>query len=84
MRPFPKDFDRRLATLSRRGHEGTEGLRRLTEVRAYVTDNGLMARRDHCDPAEPMSTRWRSNQGDTQRQRAQEAQRMRYRERGER
>ncbi|WP_165047593.1 MULTISPECIES: relaxase/mobilization nuclease domain-containing protein [unclassified Adlercreutzia] len=81
---YLEDFNRRLATLSRRGHEGTEGFRRLQEARAYVTDNGLMARRDRCNPAEPVATRRRGNQGDTQRQRAQEAQRMRYRERGER
>lgn len=81
---YLEDFDRRLATLARRGHEGTEGFRRLTEARAYVTENGLMTRRGRPDPTEPPATRRRGIQGETHRQRAQEAERMRYRERSER
>ena len=81
---YLEDFDRRLATLTRRGHEDSEGFRRLIEARVYVADNQLMTRRYGHEANEPVATRRRGSQGETQRQRAQEAERMRYRERGER
>lgn len=80
---YLEDFDRRLETLTRRGHEDSEGFRRLVEARVYVAKNQLMGRRVS-DTGEPAATRRRGSQGESQRQRAQEAERMRYRERGER
>lgn len=81
---YMEDFDRRIATLTRRGHEDSEGFRRLAEARVYVADNRLMTWRERSNEPAPIATRRRGGQGEAQRQRAQEAERMRYRERGER
>lgn len=84
---YLEDFDRRLATLTRRGHEGSEGsegFRRLVEARVYVAENQLMAHRERAGAWEPANTRRRGSQGESQRHRVQEAERMRNRERGER
>lgn len=81
---YLEDFDRRLSTLARRGHEDSEGFRRLVEARVYVTQNQLMTRREQNRSDAPVATRRRGGQGEGQRHRIQEAERMRYRERGER
>ena len=81
---YMEDFDRRIATLARRGHEDSEGFRRLAEARVYVAENRLMTWRERSNEPAPIATRRRGGQGEAQRQRAQEAERMRYRERGER
>ena len=72
------DFDRRLATLQRRGNEGSEGYRRLVEARSYATEKGLM---QHDGDRPVAATRKRGNQGSGQRIREQEAERARARER---
>lgn len=81
---YMEDFDKRIATLTRRGQEGSEGFRRLAEARAYVAENELMGWRSPRRPSEPNATRRRGTQGEQTRQRAQEAERMRGRKRGER
>lgn len=81
---YMEDFDRRIATLARRGHEDSEGFRRLAEARVYVAENRLMTWRERSNDPTPVTTRRRGGQGEAQRQRAQESERMRYRERGER
>ena len=81
---YMEDFDRRIATLTRRGHEDSEGFRRLAEARVYVAENRLMTWRERSNEPAPIATRSRGGQGEAQRQRAQEVERMRYRERGER
>lgn len=81
---YMEDFDRRIATLARRGYEDSEGFRRLAEARVYVAENRLMTWRERGNEPAPMATRRRGGQGEAQRLRAQEAERMRYRERGER
>lgn len=81
---YMEDFDKRIATLTRRGHEDSEGFRRLAEARVYVAENRLMTWREGSNEPAPIATRRRGGQGEAQRQRAQEAERMRYRERGER
>ena len=81
---YMEDFDRRIATLTRRGHEDSEGFRRLAEARVYVAENRLMTWRERSNEPAPIATRRRGGQGEAQRQRAQEVERMRYRERGER
>lgn len=79
------DFDSRLATLTRRGNESSEGFRRLIEARVYVAENELMPRRrQQTTQEDPLATRRRGNVQAEQRTRQQEAERMRYRERGER
>ena len=79
-----EDFDKRIATLARHGHEDSEGFRRLAEARTYVSENELMGWRNPRRFSEPYATRRRGAQGEQPRQRAQEAERMRGRERGER
>lgn len=81
---YMEDFDKRIATLARHGHEDSEGFRRLTEARAYVVDNELMGWKNSRRPIEPNTIRRRGTQGEQVHQRAQEAERMRGRERGER
>lgn len=81
---YMEDFDRRIATLARRGHEDSEGFRRLAEARVYVAENRLMTWRERGNEPAPIAARRRGGQGEAQRQRAQEVERMRYRERGER
>ena len=81
---YMEDFDRRIATLTRRGHEDSEGFRRLAEARVYVAENRLMTWRERSNEPAPIATLRRGGQGEAQRQRAQEVERMRYRERGER
>ena len=81
---YMEDFDKWIATLTRRGHEDSEGFRRLAEARVYVAENRLMTWREGSNEPAPIATRRRGGQGEAQRQRAQEAERMRYRERGER
>lgn len=81
---YMEDFDKRIATLARHGHEDSEGFRRLAEARAYVSENELMGWRNPRRFSEPYATRRRGAQGEQPRQRAQEAERMRGRERGER
>ena len=81
---YLEDFDKRLATLTRRGHEDSEGFRRLVAARVYVAENELMGRRSDRSVTQPQATRRRGNSSDQPRQRIQEAQRMRSRERGER
>lgn len=81
---FLEDFDSRLATLTRRGNEDSVGFRRLVEARVYVAENELMTRRNPQDGARAQSTRQRGRSEAQPRQRAQEVERMRTRERGER
>lgn len=81
---YLEDFNSRLATLTRRGNEDSEGFRRLVEARVYVTDNRLMTYKHGFPDNQPTSTRKRGSQGEQARARVQEAERMRYRERGER
>lgn len=81
---YLEDFDRRLATLTRRGYEDSEGFRRLVAARVYVVENELMTRRDDRSEAQPQATRRRGNSAEQPRQRIQEQQRTRSRERGER
>lgn len=81
---YMEDFNSRLATLTRRGNEDSEGFRRLVEARVYVTDNRLMSYRHGSPDNQPTSTRRRGSQGEQARARMQETERMRYRERGER
>ncbi len=81
---YLEDFDNRLATLTRRGHEDSEGFRRLVAARVYVAENELMTRRSDRGDAQPNATRRRGNSAEQPRQRIQEQQRTRARERGER
>lgn len=81
---FLEDFDSRLATLTRRGNEDSVGFRRLVEARVYVAENELMTRRNPQEGARAQSTRQRGRSEAQPRQRAQEVERMRTRERGER
>lgn len=81
---YMEDFNSRLATLTRRGNDDSEGFRRLVEARVYVTDNRLMSYRHGSPDNQPTSTRRRGSQGEQARARMQETERMRYRERGER
>lgn len=81
---YMEDFNSRLATLTRRGNEDSEGFRRLVEARVYVADNRLMSYRHDSPDNQPTSTRKRGSQGEQSRARVREAERMRYRERGER
>lgn len=80
---YMSDFDARMETLTRRGQVQTEGYRRLSEARAYAESNRLMAQHPAHDDAPP-ATRRRGTQQQQAHVRAQEAERMRYRERGER
>lgn len=80
---YLRDFNSRATTLTRRGQEGSEGFRRLMEARAYVSENRLMPMRPPKDEA-PIATRRRGSQQQTTHVRAQENERMRGRERGER
>lgn len=80
---YLRDFDSRMATLSQRGQEDSEGYRRLIEARSYVADNKLMAKRPAQEEAAP-ATRKRGIQQQQAHARAQEAERLRNRERGER
>lgn len=81
---YLEDFDRRLAVLTRRGNEDSEGFRRLVAARVYVTENELMSRRSDRSEAQPQATRRRGSSSEQPRQRVQEQQRTRARERGER
>lgn len=81
---YLEDFDRRLASLTRRGHEDSEGFRRLVAARVYVAENELMTRRSDRSEGQPQATRRRGNSAEQPRQRIQEQQRTRARERGER
>lgn len=81
---YLEDFDSRLATLTRRGNEDSEGFRRLVAARIYVADNELMTRRAPRGDLQPVATRRRGSSAEQPRQRVQEQQRTRARERGER
>ena len=81
---YLEDFDKRLATLTRRGHDNSEGFRRLVAARVYVVENELMTRRNERGEAQPQATRRRGGSAEQPRQRVQEQQRTRSRERGER
>lgn len=79
---YLEDFDARLAALTRRGNEDSEGFRRLATARVYMAENDLMPKRSA--NAQPQASRRRGATSEQPRQRIQEAERMRYRERGER
>ena len=81
---YVEDFDSRLATLTRKGNEDSVGFRRLVEARTYVAENELMTRRHPQEGTRTQSTRQRGRSEAQPRQRAQEVERMRTRERGER
>lgn len=81
---YLEDFDSRLATLTRRGNEDSVGFKRLVEARVYVAENELMTRRNAQAETRSQNTRQRGRSEAQPRQRAQEAERMRTRERGER
>ncbi len=81
---YLEDFDKRLATLARRGQEDSEGYKRLVAARAYVDENELMIRRSDRSEVQPQATRRRGSSSEQPRQRVQEQQRMRTRERAER
>lgn len=81
---YMEDFNSRLATLTRRGNEDSEGFRRLVEARVYVADNRLMSYKHGSPNSQPTATRRRGGQDGQARARIQEAERMRSRERGER
>lgn len=81
---YLEDFDSRLAALTRRGDEDSQGFIRLVEARVYVTDKELMGSRHGSSGTATANTRRRGEQGEQSRQRAQEAERIRNRERGER
>lgn len=81
---YLEDFDSRLATLTRRGNEDSVGFRRLVEARVYVAENDLMTRRNPQGGTRAQNTRQRGRSEAQPRQRAQEVERMRTRERGER
>lgn len=81
---YLEDFDSRLATLTRRGNEDSVGFKRLVEARVYVAENELMTRRNPQGGTRSQNPRQRGRSEAQPRQRAQEAERMRTRERGER
>ena len=81
---YLEDFDSRLAALTRRGSEDSQGFIRLVEARVYVADKGLMGSRHGSSGASTANTRRRGDQGEQSRQRAQETERIKNRERGER
>lgn len=81
---YLEDFDSRLAALTRRGSEDSQGFMRLVEARVYVADKGLMGSRRGSPGNATTNTRRRGDHSEQPRQRAQEAERIRNRERGER
>lgn len=81
---YLEDFDSRLATLTRRGNEDSVGFKRLVEARVYVAENELMTKRNPQGGTRSQNTRQRGGSEAQPRQRAQEVERMRTRERGER
>lgn len=79
-----EDFDRRMATLERRGHRGSEGYRRLESARMYMEANSLMPQRVRREeaPASAQAQRRRRRQDELQQARKAEAQREQQRRGG--
>lgn len=79
-----EDFDRRMATLERRGHRESEGYRRLESARMYMEANRLMPQRVRREeaPASAQVQRRRRRQDELQQARKAEAQREQQRRGG--
>lgn len=81
---FADDFDRRLATLMRRGQAESRGYKRLQEAKSYMEEKHLMGERPQDDVAVAATTRRRGSQQSQTRIRTQEQEQRHRRERSER
>lgn len=81
---FSDDFDKRLATLVRRGQEESQGYKRLQEAKGYMAEKQLMEERPQEDTSVATTTRRRGSQQNQTRIRTQEQEQRRRRERSER